>query len=99
MSVLLTDLRVWKHSHGGNQSERKEKEREKLRKRFLITLFGNTGKEQGLAFRGQMQPDDFFYLCYGNKVQLLGQVTSNFRQASKNGWVERKYRVIKRILR
>jgi hypothetical protein len=95
VSVLLPDLRIWKHSHGGDPSERKEKEREKLRKRFLITLFGNTGKEQGLAFREQMQPDDFFYLCYGNKVQLLGQVTSNFRQASKNGWVERKYRVIK----
>jgi hypothetical protein len=59
VNARLIDLRVWKHSHGGL----KDKEREKLRKRSVITLFEDTGKEQGLAFREQMQPSDFFYLC------------------------------------
>lgn len=91
MNARLIDLRVWKHSHGGL----KDKEREKLRKRSVITLFEDTGKEQGLAFREQMQPSDFFYLCYGNRVQLFGQITSNFRKGFKRRWVERAYRIIK----
>jgi hypothetical protein len=91
VNARLIDLRVWKHSHGGL----KDKEREKLRKRSVITLFEDTGKEQGLAFREQMQPSDFFYLCYGNRVQLFGQITSNFRKGFKRRWVERAYRIIK----
>ena len=95
MNILLPTLRIWKHSHGGGSSEGKAEDREKLRRRLVITLFRDTGKKQGLAFREQMLPGDFFYLCYRNKVQLLGQITSDARPASKKGWVERKYSVVK----
>jgi hypothetical protein len=73
----------------------KEKEQKELRKRRVITLFENTGRGQGLAFREQMLPGDFFYLCHGNTIKLLGQITSSFRKSSKKRWVEREYRVIK----
>jgi hypothetical protein len=91
----LIDLRIWKHSHGGRSFAGKEKEQKELRKRCVITLFENTGRGQGLAFREQMLPGDFFYLCHGNTIKLLGQITSSFRKASKKRWVEREYRVIK----
>lgn len=95
MTAPQIDLRIWKHSHGGRSSQERDKEREKLRKRSVITLFEDTAKEQGLAFREQMRPGDFLYLCHGNRVQLFGQITSNFRKASKKRWVEREYRVVK----
>jgi hypothetical protein len=92
---LSTNLRIWKHSHGGRSFEGKEQEREELKERLVITLFEDTAKGQGLAFRKRMRRGDFFYLCHGNKLVLFGQITSNIREASKKSWVEREYRVIK----
>ena len=40
---------------------------------------------------------DYFYLCYGSRIQLLGQITSNDAVENpemKDGWYERPYRVV-----
>jgi HNH endonuclease len=94
MISTSTSLRIWKHSHGGDSFEDKEKERDQYKERSVITLYRDTGRGQGLAFREQMLQGDFFYLCFGNKVQLFGQITSNLQNAAKR-WVERKYWVIR----
>jgi hypothetical protein len=86
------DLRIWKHSHG--YSFENEEERERYKERRIITLHRRTRKGQAIAFKEEMRPGDFFYLCHQNRVQLLGQITSDFRKAFTK-WPERKYRVIK----
>jgi hypothetical protein len=89
----LLNLRIWKHSHGGHSFEN-EKERERYKQRRVITLSKKTGKGQALAFKEEMLPRDFVYLCHQNRVQLLGQLTSDLQKASAK-WPERKYRIIK----
>lgn len=52
---------------------------------------------QGQAFMNAIKKGDYFYLCYGNSIQLLGQFTSDQpveNPEKKDGWYERSYRVI-----
>jgi 5-methylcytosine-specific restriction protein B len=54
-------------------------------------------KSQGENFMKTMRKGDYFYLCYGNKVQLLGQlVTDEVTECpeKKDGWFQRKYNVL-----
>jgi hypothetical protein len=88
----FVNLRIWKHSHGGDSFEN-ELERKSYKQRRIITLHKNTGKGQGTAFKEEMQPGDFVYICHGNSVQLLGQITSDILKVSAK-WPERRYRVI-----
>jgi len=97
----MTNIRIWKHSHGTQKTVR-DLPREELKAKRLLTLHGDTARNQGQNFRSEMRRGDFFYLCHGNDVQLLGRITSGV-MASKDswternydeGWIERKYRLL-----
>lgn len=85
-SILL--VRIWKVSHGRHTFS--PAEREEYKKKRIITVHSQTGRGQGEAFNDEMRPGDFFYLCHGNDIQLLGRVQSPPLRAGK--WLEREYR-------
>jgi predicted HNH restriction endonuclease len=88
-------MRIWKHSHGTNSTTRSLKaKRAELRKKCLLTIYKDTAKGQGIAFRKEMVPGDFFYLCHGNDIKLFGQIISGLKKP-RSKWVERKYRILK----
>jgi hypothetical protein len=88
-------LRIWKHSHGYFENDL---DRTRYEQRQIITLHKNTRKGQAAAFKEEMLTGDFVYLCHGNKVQLLGQITSGLLKATAR-WPERKYRVVEKCQR
>jgi len=88
-------LRIWKHSHGKDFSEA---ERDKYRSRSVLTLYRDTRKGQGTAFRTEMPIGDFFYLTHGNNVRLFGQISSVLKKRRAN-WVEREYITIRPLQR
>jgi hypothetical protein len=106
---MVTELarahpRIWKFSHGTDKTTPTLKgKRDRLLIDRILTLYRNTpapGRSepgQGELFRNEMKPEDLFYLCHGNDVQLLGRVASDLlhRRAS---WPQRRYNVIKRCL-
>jgi len=47
--VRAPELRIWKHSHG--TSSVSPEDRQKLRKRSVLTIYRDTGKKQGENFR------------------------------------------------
>jgi len=89
-------LRIWKHSHGTNSFTTTECD--KYREQNLITIYRDTRKGQGLAFRTEMSIGDFFYLTHGNDVQLFGQISSVLKR-SRAEWVEREYVTIRTLQR
>src|SRR5699024_5884915 len=42
-----------------------------------------------------MKKEDIFYLCYGSSIKLLGEIVSDIIGPDDNGWIKRKYKVIK----
>jgi hypothetical protein len=91
MDSVISELRIWKHSHGTNSLTRQE--RENYRNKSVLTIYRDTGKRQGENFRAKMRLGDFFYLCHGNNLELFGQVVSGLEK-SNSRWVERRYRII-----
>ena len=92
---------IWKISHGAiADQERVEFEERKVAVVNSETRAKATSKvTQGQNFMEQINAGDYFYLCYGNSIKLLGQFTS--RDAIPNpeladDWYEREYRVIKK---
>lgn len=60
----------------------------------IASIAANTTKGQNRNFESPETNNAFFYLCHSNeKMLLLGQFTSEVKLV--NGWLERKYRVIK----
>ena len=52
---------------------------------------------QGENFMSSIRKDDYFFLCYGSEIQLLGQFTSGdttLNPEMMDGWYERPYRII-----
>lgn len=52
---------------------------------------------QGEDFMVTMKKGDFFYLCRGNSIRLLGRIDSdevNENPEKQDGWCERSYTVI-----
>lgn len=52
---------------------------------------------QGEAFMTSMKKGDFFYLCRGNSIRLLGKIDSDEVEENsekQDGWCERSYTVI-----
>lgn len=91
------ELRVWKHSHGTNQTAPDlAGKREQLIQDRLLTIYRDTDRKrsQGAKFREKMREGDFFYLCHGNDVQLCGQIKSALKNP-KAAWVQRGYKVIR----
>ncbi len=94
---------IWKISHGTDSTGVKKELREKFAERHVVAVDGTTkailsqGPTQGQMFIDQIQKGDYFYLCYGNSVQLLGQIVSDkvVPNVEKGGtWCEREYQVI-----
>ena len=91
----------WKISHGNDCIS--EAEAEAFEKRQVIVVHRDTaakGKSkvsQGEDFMATMKKGDFFYLCRGNSIRLLGCIDSdevNENPEKQDGWCERSYTVI-----
>lgn len=91
----------WKISHGNDCIS--EAEAEAFEKRQVIVVHRDTaakGKSkvsQGEDFMVTIKKGDFFYLCRGNSIRLLGCIDSdevNENPEKQDGWCERSYTVI-----
>ena len=91
----------WKISHGNDCIN--EDEAIAFEKRKVIVVHKDTaakGKSkvsQGEDFMANMKKGDFFYLCRGNSIRLLGRIDSDEvdeNPEKQNGWCERSYTVI-----
>ena len=53
---------------------------------------------QGESFMEGIKEGDYFYLCYGNSIRLLGQFVTDkvvLNPEMEDGWYEREYRLIR----
>lgn len=91
----------WKISHGNDCIT--EAEATAFEKRRVVVVHKDTvakGKSkvsQGEAFMATMKKGDFFYLCRGNSIRLLGRIDSDEVEENpekQDGWCERSYTVI-----
>ena len=91
----------WKISHGNDCIS--DVEAAAFEKRQVIVVHKDTaakGKSkvsQGEDFMATMKKGDFFYLCRGNSIRLLGRIDSdevNENPEKQDGWYERSYTVI-----
>ena len=90
---------IWKISHGSISEENRVIFDERKVAVMHSTTRAKAGAKvsQGDMFMGRIKKGDFFYLCYGNSVRLLGQFTTNeavLNPEMKNGWYEREYSII-----
>ena len=94
---------IWKISHGTESTGISDENKQIFMDRGVIVVHSTTKAKatskvsQGESFTYSMKMGDYFYLCYGNKIQLLGQITSNDAVENpemKDGWYERPYRVV-----
>lgn len=94
---------IWKISEGTDSTGITSAYKKVFLERRVVVVNSATSAKatskvsQGQAFMDAIRKDDYFYLCYGNSIQLLGQFTSD--KAVENaemhdGWYERSYRVI-----
>ena len=83
---------IWKISHGHPISQ--DKKNEYLVNKEII-IHNSIKKGQTDNFIRWMNIGDYFYLCYGSEVKLLGVITSDIIGPDKDGWVKRRYEVIK----
>lgn len=91
----------WKISHGNDCIS--EKEAESFARRRVVVVHRDTVAKakskvsQGEEFLVNMKKGDFFYLCRGNSIQLLGRIESDEVEENhekRDGWCERRYTVI-----
>ncbi|MHC1787340.1 MAG: AAA family ATPase [Christensenellales bacterium] len=94
---------IWKISHGTENTGISDKNKQIFLDRGVIVVHGRTRSKatskvsQGESFTASMKMGDYFYLCYGSRIQLLGQITSNDvveNPELKDEWYQRPYRVI-----
>jgi hypothetical protein len=89
---------VWKISHGIEFFS--SQELSDLVSRNLITVHRDTKSKgvskisQGMSFIHSMREGDYFYLCNGNQIKLLGKITENDaipNDRKEEGWFQRNY--------
>lgn len=94
---------IWKISHGKKATGISNQNKILFENRNVVVVSSKTKAKassnisQGQAFINEIKKGDFFYLCYGNSIQLLGQFISEkavLNAEIKNGWYERQYRII-----
>lgn len=94
---------IWKISHGTESTGISDKNKQIFMDRGVVVVHSTTKAKatskmsQGESFTYSMKMGDYFYLCYGNKIQLLGQITSNDAVENpelKDGWYERPYHIV-----
>ena len=91
----------WKISHGNDCIS--ETQAASFDKRRVIVVHKDTAAKgkakvsQGEYFMDTMKKGDFFYLCRGNSIRLLGRINSdevNENLEKQDGWCERSYTII-----
>ena len=91
----------WKISHGNDCIS--DADFDVFENRNVIVVHKDTAAKakasvpQGEAFMSKMKKGDFFYLCRGNSIRLLGRIDSDEvveNPEKKDGWCERHYSVI-----
>lgn len=94
---MIKPMRFWKISHGTDAQSGER--REELFQHKLIAVHGDTAKSQGSNFINELQIGDYFYLCYGNKIQILGKIESDAEECDllDDGWYCRRYSIVKQI--
>lgn len=94
---------IWKISHGREVTGISERNKIIFEGRNVVVVRSNTKAKgqskvtQGQGFMYSMKQGDYFYLCYGSSIRLLGQITSEkavLNPEMKDGWYERSYRLI-----
>ena len=94
---------IWKISHGTTHISSTEAKQFEARR--VIVVHKDTKAKaskkitQGEDFMTNMREGDFFYLCYGNRIQLLGRISSDevkLNPEKQDDWYERPYTVIAR---
>lgn len=90
---------IWKISHGSIS----ERNRSIFEDRKVAVVHSTTKAKavskvsQGESFMDSIKKGDYFYLCYGNSIRILGQFTTDkpvLNPEMEDGWYERSYRVI-----
>ncbi|MCM1165765.1 MAG: AAA family ATPase [Lachnospiraceae bacterium] len=93
---------IWKISHGTEATGVSDENKAVFEKRNVVAIGSGTRAKgvskitQGQLFMESVKIGDYFYLCYGSKVQLLGQITGEpvLNPEIQRDWYERKYRLI-----
>lgn len=94
---------IWKISHGTTATGISDENKLIFESRKVAVVHSATRAKavskvtQGQLFMDAIRKDDYFYLCYGSCIQLLGQFTSDkpvLNPEIQDGWYERAYRVI-----
>lgn len=89
--------RIWKISHGElNETEIQEA----LEKQVVLVGWGDDNK-QGKDFSQTMKVGDWFYLTLGGGpgIKLLGKIVGDVENSQiKEGWRERKYKLVRTAL-
>lgn len=89
-------LSIWKLNHG--KTDYINKDLNQYLHDQIGSIAANTTKGQNRNFESPKTNNAFFYLCHSNeKMLLLGQFTSEVELV--NGWLERKYRIIKEVVK
>ena len=90
---------IWKISQGSVSKEN----RTIFENRKVVVVHGTTKAmagskiSQGESFKDSIKKNDYFYLCYGNSIRILGQFTTDkavLNPEMKDEWYERGYRII-----
>jgi len=90
-------LSIWKLNHG--KTDYNSADIDQYLHNQIGSIAANTSKGQNRAFESDQTNNALFYLCHSNeKILLLGQFTSEVKLAP-NGWLERKYRIIKEAVK
>ena len=91
-----TEPSIWKISHGTESTTYiSDKNRKIFEERNVIVVNRETKAKVG----SNVLQGDYFYLCYGDKIQLLGQITSEKSVENlemRDDWYEYEYRIIAR---
>lgn len=94
---------IWKVSHGKESTGISDANKIIFERRNVIVVHSQTKAKgqskvnQGQNFMEAMKKGDFFYLCYGSSVRLLGQILSDkpvLNPELEDGWYEREYKLI-----
>ncbi len=95
--------KIWKISHGTDATGIEKSLRDKFAERNVVVVhsltkpIATTKTSQGDYFKTHIKGGDFFYLCYGNSIQLLGQFIGDdavLNEEMPDNWYERKYKMI-----
>jgi len=92
---------IWKISHGTDFIS--DAEAKNFEEKHVIVVHEDTKAKatsrvsQGESFMRYIKKGDYFYLCYGNSIRLLGQITTDevvLNPEKEDGWYQREYTLV-----